>query len=122
MDSRLYPINSGSLGDPRSPSGSGTTMERRPSARIRADHNPRPSSFSNATILIVEEDDTSLFVLKDILKTKGYGVLEVCSGEQAVFFAEAEKLDLILLDLQLPRLNGLGVIRHLRQNANLESL
>jgi len=97
-------------------------MERRPSARIRADHNPRPSSFSNATILIVEDDDTSLFVLKDILKNKGYRVLEACDGKQAVIVAEAEKLDLILLDLQLPRLNGLGVIRHLRQNANLESL
>ena len=122
MDSRLYPINSGSLGEPRRPSGFMTTMERHPSARIRADHDPRPTSFSNATILIVEDDDNSLFVLKGILRTKGYRVLEACDGKQAVDVAEAEKLDLILLDLQLPRLNGLGVIRRLRENASLESL
>ena len=84
MDSRLYPINSGSLGEPRRPSGFMTTMERHPSARIRADHDPRPTSFSNATILIVEDDDNSLFVLKGILRTKGYRVLEACDGKQAV--------------------------------------
>ena len=99
-----------------------TTMERHASARFRADHGPTPTSFSNATILIVEDDDTSLFVLKDILKTKGYRVLEACDGKQAVIVAEAEKLDLILLDLQLPRLNGLGVIRRLKENASLKSL
>ncbi len=99
-----------------------TTMERHPSARFRANHDPTRTSFSNPTILIVEDDDNSLFVLKGILITKGYRVLEACDGKQAVDVAEAEKLDLILLDLQLPRLNGLGVIRRLRQNANLESL
>ena len=56
------------------------------------------------------------------MRTKGYRVLEACDGKQALDVAEAEKLDLILLDLQLPRLNGLGVIRRLRENANLESL
>ena len=122
MDSRLYPISSGSLGEPRRPGSFMTTMERVPSARFRADHDPRPMISLYATILIVEDDDTSLFVLKDILKTKGYRILEACDGRQAVIVAEAEKLDLILLDLQLPRLNGLGVIRHLRQNANLEGL
>jgi len=99
-----------------------TTMERHPSARFRADHGPTPTSSSNKTILIVEDDDNSLFVLKGILRTKGYRVLEACDGKQALDVAEAEKLDLILLDLQLPRLNGLGVIRRLRENANLESL
>ena len=122
MDSRLYPISSGSLGEPRRPGSFMTTMERVPSARFRADHGPTPTSSSNATILIVEDDDNSLFVLKGILRAKGYRVLEACDGKQAVIVAEAEKLDLILLDLQLPRLNGLGVIRRLRENANLESL
>ena len=97
-------------------------MERRPSVRIRGDHDPRPTNFSNATILIVEDDDNSLRALKDILRTKGYWILEAYDGKQAVILAEAEKLDLILLDLQLPRLNGLGVIRRLRENASLESL
>ena len=59
-------------------------MERHASARFRADHDPTPACFSNATILIVEDDDNSLFVLKDILKTKGYRVLEACDGKQAV--------------------------------------
>src|SRR5437870_1775383 len=122
MDSRLYPIDSGSLGEPRRPSSFMNTMERHPSARFRADHEATPTCFSNATILIVEDDDNTLFVLKNILRAKDYRVLEACDGKQALDVAEAEKLDLILLDLQLPRLNGLGVIRRLRENSNLESL
>ena len=70
MDSRLYPINSVSLGEPRRPDGFMTTMERHPSARFRADQDPIPTSLSNATILIVEDDDASLSALKGILITQ----------------------------------------------------
>ena len=53
---------------------------------------------------------------------KGYRVVEAWDGRQAVQVAEDEELDLILLDLQLPRLNGLGVIHRLRQNLKLENV
>lgn len=70
-------------------------------------------------VLVVEDNDESLFMLKTVLTRKGYRVLEAWDGKQAVEIAEAEELDLILLDLQLPRLNGLGVIHRLRQNSKL---
>ena len=71
------------------------------------------------TVLVVEDNDESLFMLKTVLTRKGYGVAEAWDGKQAVEIAEAAELDLILLDLQLPRLNGLGVIHRLRQNSKL---
>jgi two-component system cell cycle response regulator DivK len=121
MNSRFYyPTNTGSLGGPRRPSCFMAPMERRTSAPLEADHHG--TCFAKPTVLVVEDDDNSLFVLKSILGTKGYRVLEASDGKQAIEVAQAEKLDLILLDLQLPRLNGLGVIHHLRENANLESL
>jgi two-component system cell cycle response regulator DivK len=79
-------------------------------------------SQAKPTVLVIEDDENSLFVLRSILGTKGYRVLEASDGKQGLEIAEAEKLDLILLDLQLPRLHGLGVIHRLRENANLESL
>lgn len=73
-------------------------------------------------VLVVEDNDDSLFMLKSVLNLKGYRVVEAWDGKQAVEVAETEELDLILLDLQLPRLNGLGVIHRLRQNANLQNV
>src|SRR5712692_3292379 len=121
MDSRFfYPTNTGSLGGSRRPSSFMSPMEHQTSSHLPADDSfptvPKP------TVLVVEDDDNSLFALKNILRTKGYRVLEAWDGKQAVLVAEAEKLDLMLLDLQLPRLNGLGVIHRLRENPNLENL
>ncbi len=115
-----YPTNTGSLGEPRRVNSFMETVQHRPSASFGADN--RWTGLVKRTVLVVEDDDNSLFVLKTILRTKGYWVMEAWDGKQAVEVAADEKLDLILLDLQLPQLNGLGVIRHLRENLNLESL
>ena len=74
------------------------------------------------TILVVDDDENSLSALKNLLRPTGYRVLQAGDGRQAIEVVIAEKLDLILLDLQLPKLDGLGVIRHLRENLNLSSL
>ena len=71
------------------------------------------------TVLVVEDNDENLFMLKTVLTRKGYRVVEAWDGKQAIDVAESAEVDLILLDLQLPRLNGLGVIHRLRQNAKL---
>ena len=73
-------------------------------------------------MLVVEDNDETSFLLRTVLRRKGYGVVEAWDGKQAIDVAENEELDLILLDLQLPRLNGLGVIHRLRQNAKLENV
>jgi two-component system cell cycle response regulator DivK len=122
MNSRFYyPINTGSLGEPRRVRNFNSLIEQRTSS-FGADYGRGPSTFGKPTVLVVEDDDNGLLVLSDILGKKGYRVLEAWDGKQAIEVAEAEKLDLILLDLQLPRLNGLGVIHHLRENTNLENL
>jgi DNA-binding response OmpR family regulator len=72
--------------------------------------------------MVVEDNDDSLFMLKSVLSRKGYRVVEAWDGKQAIELAETEELDLILLDLQLPRLNGLGVIHRLRQNSKLQNV
>jgi CheY-like chemotaxis protein len=123
MNSRFhYPFSNASLGVPRRPSSLMNPMERRVSAYSEADADRTSAIFAKPTVLVVEDDDNTLCVLKNILETRGYFVLEAREGKQAVDIAEAEKLDLILLDLHLPRLNGLDVIRRLRENVALESL
>jgi two-component system phosphate regulon response regulator PhoB len=74
------------------------------------------------TVLVVEDNDETSFLLRTVLTRKGYRVIEAWDGKQAIEVAETEEVDLILLDLQLPRLNGLGVIHRLRQNPNFETV
>ena len=66
-------------------------------------------------ILIVEDDETLLDVLKYNLLKEGYGVVTAVDGVQAIEVARTEKPDLIVLDIMLPRLDGLEVCRILRR-------
>lgn len=67
------------------------------------------------TILIVEDESSILLGLEDALVYADYEVLTARNGEQGLKFALQEKVDLIILDIMLPRLNGLEVLRQIRQ-------
>ena len=125
MNSRFqYPINSGSLGGTRRPSTFAATVQHPTPSNFAPDQTwtTAISTESRPTVLVVEDNDDSLFMMKNVLSRKGYRVVEAWDGKQAVEVAESEELDLILLDLQLPRLNGLGVIHRLRQNSKLQNV
>jgi DNA-binding response OmpR family regulator len=99
------------------------SIEHRPSAHFEVANTKAPTSqVTKPTILVVEDDFGSLAALKGILSTKGYRVLEASDGEEALAVVETTKLDLILLDLQLPKLDGLVLIRHLREKRTFEDL
>ena len=70
---------------------------------------------SNHTIMVVEDYDDTRYFLKRILEKKGYRVLEAVNGQEAVEIARTEQPDLILMDLDLPILDGIGATQHLRQ-------
>jgi len=57
-----------------------------------------------------------------LLRTKGYQVLTATDGLQAIEVAVQEVPDLILLDLRLPKIDGLSVTRHLRRHSELRAV
>ncbi len=65
-------------------------------------------------ILIVEDNDDNRELVVKVLKNKGYAVVEAADGEAAVERAIAEKPDLILLDISLPKLDGYEVAKRLK--------
>ena len=71
-----------------------------------------------ANILIIEDDASILLPLEDNLKLEGYETKSATDGEQGLAMAREGHCDCILLDIMLPKLNGLEVCRQLRQDKN----
>ena len=66
-------------------------------------------------ILIVEDNPQNMKVLLMALRPHGYTFLEATDGEQALEIAVRDKPDLIIMDMQLPKVSGLEVTKRLRQ-------
>src|SRR5436190_13337707 len=70
--------------------------------------------------LVVEDFEDSRFMMRRLLEMAGYNVLEASDGEQAVTMAVEAKPVLILMDLSLPKLDGLAATRKIRQKKGLK--
>lgn len=69
-----------------------------------------------SVVLIVEDNDKNLKLVRDILQVKGYETLEAMTGEDGVRIATERLPDLVLMDIQLPGINGIDALRALRAN------
>lgn len=69
------------------------------------------------TVLLVEDEEPLRKVLRDLLERDGFVVAEACDGVAALDEIDRHAPDVIVLDLNLPRLDGYGVLRHLRSRA-----
>ena len=70
-----------------------------------------------STILIVEDNDKNMKLARDILNAKGYKTLEAVTGEEGVKLAKEKVPDLVLMDIQLPGINGIEAFRQIRADA-----
>jgi two-component system cell cycle response regulator DivK len=66
-------------------------------------------------ILVVEDNPLNLKLVRDVLQFAGYDVAEAQSGEEGLLVAEADPPDLVLMDLQLPGIDGTETLHRLRQ-------
>jgi len=73
------------------------------------------NELSARTIMVVEDYDDTRMLLKKGLEGLGYSVLEARNGQEAVDIAGREHLDLILMDLDLPILDGIVATQRIRQ-------
>jgi two-component system cell cycle response regulator DivK len=65
-------------------------------------------------ILIVEDNEKNRKLVRDVLQFKGYATIETANAEEGIRLARERHPDLILLDIQLPGLNGIGALKILR--------
>ena len=69
-----------------------------------------------STILIVEDNEKNMKLARDVLQSRGYVTLEAVTGEDGVRMAIEKKPDLVLMDIQLPGINGIEALRRVRED------
>ena len=65
-------------------------------------------------ILVVEDNDKNRKLVRDVLTAKGYRLVEAETGEDGVRLASEQRPALVLMDIQLPGINGIEALRQLR--------
>jgi len=73
-------------------------------------------------ILIVEDQDDNRKILTDLLVNAGYEVIYAVTGDEGVAMAEAQKPDLILMDIQLPGIDGYEATRRIKAETSLSHI
>lgn len=74
------------------------------------------------TILVVDDFDDTRLLLRTFLEKRGFRVVEAENGVDAVAQAESESPDLIIMDMQMPQLDGLSATRKIREVEQLHSV
>jgi CheY-like chemotaxis protein len=73
-------------------------------------------------ILIIEDNEQNLYLATFLLEKNGYEIVQARSGPEGIALAARQRPDLILLDIQLPGMDGYAVARALRQDEGLRDV
>ena len=73
-------------------------------------------------ILVVEDQEDNRRIIRDLLMSAGYELIEAATGEEGIAMATAHRPDLILMDIQLPVLDGHEATRRIKQNPDLSHI
>ena len=73
-------------------------------------------------VLIVEDNEKNMKLVRDVLQATGYRTLEATTGEQAVELALIHEPALVLMDVQLPGIDGVETLEKLRQDERTSSI
>jgi len=75
-----------------------------------------------STILIVEDNEKNMKLVRDILQHQGHATLEAVTGTDGVRIAKEAKPDLVLMDIQLPDIDGIAALRQIRAEPQLDAM
>ena len=78
--------------------------------------------MANELILIVEDNPKNLKLVRDTLQVKGYRTIEAGTGEEGVQLAHDQRPALLLMDIQLPGINGVEAFRQLRADPATQAI
>jgi two-component system cell cycle response regulator DivK len=78
--------------------------------------------MAHELILIVEDNEKNLKLVRDVLQHQGYQTIEAGTGEEGVRLAKERRPDLVLMDIQLPGIDGITALGQLRADASTRAI
>jgi two-component system cell cycle response regulator DivK len=73
-------------------------------------------------ILVIEDQEDNRQIVRDLMTASGYELIEATTGEEGIAAAARERPDLILMDIQLPGIDGYEVTRRIKANPQLKTI
>jgi len=74
-----------------------------------------------ATVLVVDDNRDDVRIVRDALRSKGYKVIAAYDGEKGFLKAQRTDPDIIILDIMMPKLDGIEVLRKIREHPELKT-
>ena len=78
--------------------------------------------MTGAQVLVVEDNKKNMKLFRDVLQASGYRLLEATTGERAIELAAEHQPNLVLMNIQLPDLDGVDALGRLRADARTASI
>ena len=78
--------------------------------------------MSNKNVMVVEDNEKNRKLIRVVLKAKGYNVIEATTGEEALSLLKEQRPDIILMDIQLPGIDGLTLIRQIKADVDKKDI
>jgi two-component system, cell cycle response regulator DivK len=78
--------------------------------------------MAEAQVLVVEDNEKNMKLFRDVLQASGYQLLEATTAEQALELAALHEPNLVLMDIQLPDIDGIEALGRLRANERTASI
>lgn len=75
--------------------------------------------MENETILVVDDNKEIVYSISELLKYEGYQIVKAYDGMEALHALEKNKIDLILLDVMMPKMNGLSALMKMREKSRI---
>ncbi|MBL7216198.1 MAG: response regulator [Desulfobacteraceae bacterium] len=114
VDNRPFGLNLGAMEYLIKPVQKNKIIEVLHNLAVRADKEVKA-----LTVLIVDDDPQIVEMMSNVLQEEGFNVLEAYGGKQGIDLAFKEHPDVMILDLMMPQVNGLEVLRQLRANTGM---
>mgnify|MGYP001615120093 FL=1 len=73
-------------------------------------------------VMVVEDNEKNRKLMRVVLKAKGYNVIEAATGEEALNILRNQKPDIILMDIQLPGIDGITLIKQIKETTALKDI